>query len=187
MDLNINSGASITIGQNLHATGNFALAGNAVFNVNKSSSPSNVLVTVDGTLNNTGGGNGITVNNGGPALAAGDSFKLFSGPLVNGNLLTISGGGLAGGLAWSNSLAVDGSIKVVSSVVTPPVLGVTQSGNTLNFSWSGAYKLQSQTNALNAGLSSHWYDYPGGGTSPVNGVTINPANATVFFRLAPTP
>jgi fibronectin type 3 domain-containing protein len=190
VDFNISSGASITIAQNVHATRDFAMAGNAVFNVNKSSSPSNVLVTVDGTISNTGSGNGITVNNGGPALVAGDSFKLFSGPVVNGNLLTVSGGGLTGSLSWSNSLAIDGSIKVISTVVTPPVLGVTHTGNTLTFEWSGAYKLQSQTNTLGVGLkaaSTNWFDYPGGSTSPVGPVTINPTNGAVFFRLAPTP
>lgn len=180
---NINSGASITIAQNIHATGNFNLAGNAAFNVNKSSSPSNILVTVDGTLTNTGSGNGITVNNGGPALVAGDRFKLFSGAVVNGNLLTVSGGSLSSGLTWENDLASDGSIKVVSSVVTPPVLGMSQSGGTLTFTWTGTFKLQSQTNSLSGGLTTNWFDYPGGSTSGVS-VSINPTNPTVFFRLS---
>ena len=85
---------------------------------------------------------------------------------------------------WNNNIASSGSITVAS--VTPigqPTLGVSQSGNSLTFSWSGPFKLQSQTNGLAVGVSSNWGNYPGGSTSPVV-VTINPANPTVFFRLS---
>jgi autotransporter-associated beta strand protein len=69
-----------------------------------------------------------------------------------------------------------------------PALGVTQTGNTLTFNWSGAYKLVAQTNALGVGLQSGavWYDVPGGATTGV-AITIDPAQPTVFFGLAPTP
>jgi hypothetical protein len=65
---------------------------------------------------------------------------------------------------------------------------VTKSGNTLTFNWSGAYKLVAQTNALGVGLQSGavWYNVPGGTTSGV-AITIDPAQPTVFFGLAPTP
>jgi hypothetical protein len=65
-----------------------------------------------------------------------------------------------------------------------PVLTNGVSGNTITFSWGGPYKLQAQTNTLSVGVSNNWGDYPGGGSSPVS-VTINKANGTVFFRLAP--
>ncbi len=69
-----------------------------------------------------------------------------------------------------------------------PALNVTQAGNTLTFNWSGAYKLVAQTNSLGVGLQSGavWYDVPGGTTSGV-AITIDPAQPTVFFGLAPTP
>ena len=79
----------------------------------------------------------------------------------------------------------NGVLSVVSTgVVAPPTLNVAKSGSTLTFSWTDAsFKLQSQTNSLANGLKTNWSDYPGGGSSPV-GVTINPANPTVFFRLS---
>jgi hypothetical protein len=55
-------------------------------------------------------------------------------------------------------------------------------GNDLQFSWTGSFKLQSQTNGFNVGISSNWADYPGGGASPVI-VPIDATQATVFFRL----
>jgi hypothetical protein len=68
---------------------------------------------------------------------------------------------------------------------TPPTLNyaVTGGGAGINFSWTGSFKLQAQTNNLSTGLSGAWSDYPGGGTSPV-AVPVDPAQGTVFFRLA---
>jgi hypothetical protein len=71
-------------------------------------------------------------------------------------------------------------------VAQPPNLDytITGGGTGIDFSWTGAFKLQSQTNALGTGLSTNWFDYPGGGTSPVS-VPVDEANDSVFFRLAP--
>ena len=66
---------------------------------------------------------------------------------------------------------------------TPPTLNFLPGVSDLTFSWSEAgFKLQSQTNGLSTG---NWFDYSGGGTSPVT-VPVNPANPTVFFRLKST-
>ena len=90
---------------------------------------------------------------------------------------------LDSGLAWNNKLAVDGSIQVVVAAVNPPSLGVSQLGNLLTFSWAeSGFKLQSQTNTINVGITGSWGDYPGGTVSGVT-ATIDPANPTVFFRL----
>jgi autotransporter-associated beta strand protein len=143
-------------------------------------SNTNDMLVVSGALNITGGT--INVNNNGPNLALGNTFKLFNKAAVgftNVNLPTLDVG-----LTWQNNLAVDGSIKVVVPTTTPPTLSVSQTGNVLNFTWTDAsFHLQSQTNSLSAGLGSNWLDYPGGSSSPVN-VTINPAKPTVFFRLS---
>ena len=75
----------------------------------------------------------------------------------------------------------------VGAVVAPPILSYTLSGSpgaqSLNFNWTGSFKLQFQTNALSVGLNTNWYDYPGGGSSPVS-VPVTSGNASVFFRLA---
>jgi pectin methylesterase-like acyl-CoA thioesterase len=76
------------------------------------------------------------------------------------------------------------SFKVTTPV--PPTLGYTYTGGTLEFHWTGNFKLQAQTNHLAAGLGSNWVDVPGGGTSPVS-IGSDPAAGAVFFRLAPLP
>jgi len=73
-----------------------------------------------------------------------------------------------------------GSLLVTSSL--PPTLGFTRSGNALQFSWDGSFKLQAQTNGVQIGISTNWSDYPGGGSSPIT-APVDPANGTVFFRL----
>ncbi len=147
----------------------------------------NDMLVVSGTLSITAAS--LTVNNLGPALTNGNSFKLFSKAAVGFTSITLPA--LDPSLMWQTNLTVDGSIAVVSTnnvVVTPPTLNVTQTGggNALHFTWSngsGSFHLQSQTNALNTGLNANWFNYPGGGSSPVD-VNINPANPTVFFRLS---
>jgi hypothetical protein len=69
--------------------------------------------------------------------------------------------------------------------MTPPDLKFSVSGDgaTIDFSWTGSYRLQSQTNGLNTGLSTNWVDYPGGTSSPVS-VPVDEVQGAVFFRLA---
>lgn len=59
---------------------------------------------------------------------------------------------------------------------------ITGGGTGIDFSWTGSAILQSQTNGLGTGLSTNWFDYPGGGTSPVS-VPVDDTQPTVFFRL----
>ena len=77
----------------------------------------------------------------------------------------------------------NGTLSFASAVVPSPTLNFTNSGGSLDFSWTGSFKLQAQTNALNVGIGTNWSDYPGGSTSPVN-VTLDPAQPSVFFRLS---
>jgi fibronectin-binding autotransporter adhesin len=122
----------------------------------------------------------IVANLGGP-LAAGDTFVLFAATpgTYFGTFNTITLPTLPTGLVWNtDNLLVDGSISV-----TGPTLNVVNNGTSLDFSWTGTFKLQSQTNSLSVGLSNNWSDYPGGGSSPVT-VPVNPAAPAVFFRLS---
>ncbi len=57
-------------------------------------------------------------------------------------------------------------------------LGVIQSGNNLNFSWAGVYKLQSSTNSVLGPYS----DYVGAGLNAAT-VPINKSVGAVYFRL----
>jgi hypothetical protein len=69
---------------------------------------------------------------------------------------------------------------------TPTNITTSVSGNQLTLSWPAdhlGWILQSQTNNLNAGLNSNWFDVSGSGTSTQAVITINRVNPTVFFRL----
>jgi len=131
----------------------------------------------------------ITVNNLGPALAVGNKFKIFSGPIANGNLLNIIGGG--SGIVWTNMLLVDGSIQVASTPAPtqPPgftagSVSILPSGN-ISLTATGAigasYKLYASTNVALTPVTSTWTLLQSGtvSTSPF---TLQDLNATNFTR-----
>jgi len=150
-------------------------SGDTSIEVNKTAGTKD-LITGVGTLNY---GGTLTVANLSGTLTAGDSFVIASATTPVGNFASIVGSPGAG-LAWSFNPAT-GTLSVISNV-GQPTLNTSQSGDTLTFTWTGAFKLQAQTNRLSTGLTGTWFDYPGGGSSPVN-TTINPANGSVFYRL----
>jgi autotransporter-associated beta strand protein len=156
---------------------NLTLAGNLLVEVDKSLAPSNDYVNVVGVLTNAGLGTLTVTNTGSNALVAGDSFKVFSKPLANGQALTIVG---PAGVTFTNSLAADGRITVL--VAGRPQLTFTNTGSVLHFTWDAGFKLQAQTNSLSVGVSNNWTDYPGGATSPLD-VPVDVAQPGVFFRL----
>ncbi len=178
---------TLTINNNLSLNGP-----NYVFAVNKDLSPaqSNDMVVVSGTLSTTTTVGTLTVHNLGQTLKAGDTFTLFNKPLPNGNNVTVTGARAT----WINNLALNGSITVASVLGSPVTLNVANqyqgtSTNKLSISWSDPYgtdNLLVQTNKLNVGLTTNWYLYPGGGTSPVI-VPIVRTNPSVFFILVEQP
>jgi autotransporter-associated beta strand protein len=167
----------------LTITGNLNLQGNLAVVVNKSVSPSNNLSVVSGTLTNTGTGT-VTVANLGSALSLGDSFKLFSQPVVGGSALTITPAPGVG-FSWQNKLAVDGSIVVVSAVASYPTnITVAVSGNTLTLTWPATHLgWIAQSNSVGLASTSSWFDISG--SDSVTGLTntINPSVTNVFYRL----
>jgi autotransporter-associated beta strand protein len=106
----ISPGASIG---NLTFSNNLALAAGVTLSieVDKAALPSSDLITVLGTATNAGAGTVAVTNIGATALAPGDSFQIFSQPVLNGQALCVVGGGVA----WNNKLAVDGTIVALSA------------------------------------------------------------------------
>lgn len=82
----------------------------------------------------------------------GNRFVLFSAPLVGGGTLAITGGGVT----WTNNLALDGSISVLSLTPPPPppspsIVAASASGGNLVFSGTngtvgGTYYVITTTN-----------------------------------------
>ena len=189
----IQSGARLAPGTSAIGTltinNNLTIGGNALFKLNESLSTSNDMVVVTGTLNNTGTGT-LTVTNLGPALAAGDTFTLFSQPVANGNTLTVTGAGVT----WTNHLAVDGGISVLPPTSTlpntPTNISFSVSAGSFTITWPGSYlgwELEAQTNALNVSLSTNssaWFVVAGSTTTTNESFTINPASPSVYYRLA---
>ena len=169
----------------LNLNSNLFLGGNLAIEVNKSLAQSNDIVTVSGTLTNTGTGT-LTVSNLGSALNVGDRFVVFSKPLSNALAMAVSGAGVN----WTNKLAIDGSITVLSTVATNPTnITYSVSGSTLTLSWPAdhlGWYLQVQTNALSTGLGTNWVFVAGSSSVITTNYPINPVNGSVFYRLKST-
>jgi len=161
---------------------NLSISGNLSIEVNKSSSPSNDMTVVSGTLNNTGVGV-VTVTNNGPALAPGDTFALFNKPVTGGGSLAVTGASAT----WTNKLTIDGTIAVLSVTSTARTnLSFTVSGGNLTLSWPAdhiGWTLQAQTNTPGKGLGTNWVNVPGSSSVNQLVVPISPTNGSVFFRL----
>ena len=69
---------------------------------------------------------------------------------------------------------------------TVPTLTNSVSGSTLTLSWAAdhvGYSLQTQTNALSAGLGATWFPVVNSTSTNVVTVTVDPTQPTVFYRL----
>jgi hypothetical protein len=163
---------------------NPSLNGTAVMEINRTASPNADLLTVSGNSLMYGGT--LTVNNIGSALVAGNTFQLFSATGYSGAFGTVTLPTLGANLAWTNTLASNGTISVISTLAPgTPRISVSLDGTNLTLSWDSTtfpgYSVQGQTNG--AGLGTNWGDTGSGTVSPLM-IGIDPANPTVFFRLA---
>jgi hypothetical protein len=126
-----------------------------------------------------------------PSYAAGQVYKLFDAASYAGAFGFEGGPALASppgpNLAWDTSqLAVDGTIRVVSTLPAPapePVVVEMQGGTNMVVSWTDpAWHLEAQSNPIDVGLTEEWHYYPG--TSPVT-IPVTSTNVETFFlRLA---
>jgi autotransporter-associated beta strand protein len=168
---------TFTIGGTLWATNQ------TVFTLNKTVSPSNSMAVVTGTIN---AGGTLTVTNigtgGGAALAAGDSFQLFN-KAVTGMFATLNLPTKPANTAWTNKLAIDGSIALYATQPAPANITYSVIGGDLVLTWpNGAgWTLEVQTNSLSTGLGTNWVLLPGA-TSPFTNA-VDSANGSVFYRL----
>ncbi|GIX50712.1 MAG: hypothetical protein KatS3mg132_906 [Limisphaera sp.] len=117
------------------------------------------------------------------SFAPGQRFKLFDAPgAYYGSFDLIEPSQPGPGLAWDTSqLTVDGTLGVISTGTQPILLWSRVPGG-LQLTWTGDYRLQSQTNALHIGLATNWVDVPGAFGSGTF-IPLDPNAPTVFFRL----
>jgi arylsulfatase len=111
-----------------------ALAGTVLLHADKSQSATNDFAQVGGALINLGS-TVVTITNLGPIFAVGDSFQFFNKPMSNGDAVVFSPSTPGAGLAWTNRLAVDGSVGIVTAPITATptdLIGLTLSAGTLS-------------------------------------------------------
>ena len=145
---------------------------------------------VQGLTSLTYGGRLVVTNLGG-TLAVGDSFKLFESAAYAGAFASVSPAAPGAGLLWdTNSLILDGTLKIVQGIPTTPtniVWGVTADG--LQLQWPADYtgwRLLVQTNNLATGISAiatDWETYPGSAATNSVTIPIDVTKPTEFYRL----
>jgi fibronectin-binding autotransporter adhesin len=187
-DLDVEGSGSTIIVQGTASTANLNVPGNmnidsgtVVATLNKALPLSNTTYTVSGTINYTGGTLKLLTT--GLALAPGDKFNIFSGPVTGGAAMPI----FAPGCTVSNGLAVDGSVTVLTAQPLPTTLSFSlASGNFIlswPAAWAGGVHVQNQTNGLATGLTRNWITIVGSDAYSSYTNVLNKANGTVFYRL----
>ena len=186
-NVNVNSGTFATAAGGsvgaLTALNNLNISGGTVqVSLDKTRSDITSYLFVITAVNYTNGT--LKLINAGPALTVGDTFQISYLPVARGNTMPV----VSPGFTVTNHLGDDGTVVVTA--VTASVLKVTPvvSGGLLTMSWPSAWKglhLQVQTNTLAQGLGNNWVNIPG--SDAVTGYTnsIDKANGSVFYRLAP--
>ena len=161
-------------------TGTATLNGALVMQLNRTNAITAAKLTAASLVN----ASALTVTNVGPALQGGDTFQLFSAGVTGFTVTNLPA--LTAGRYWTNALALNGTIAVVSTVNSnrPPLLA-SFNGTILALSWptNAGWTLQQQTNSLTTGLGSNWVDVPGSTAITSTNITVDPAKPTVFYRL----
>jgi autotransporter-associated beta strand protein len=173
----------------LTVTNAVTLGGAAEFELDRGASPNSDRLAAPSIA----AGGTLTVTNLGAALHAGDSFQLFStavsGSFAVVNLPTNDPVNQVS-YTWTNRLAINGTIAVLTAIgqvnTNPAPITFQAAGGLLTLTWPAdhiGWRLQAQTNAPGAGLSTNWVTVSGATTTNRYDVQISPANGPVFFRL----
>ena len=173
----------------LVVNGPLNLFGTTAIELNKASLTNDVVTGISTVLY----GGTLAVTNLGGTLAVGDTFKLFSAQSYQGSFATLALPALGANLAWSNSLAVNGSLQVVTNPpavnLAPTNLVATLAGNSLTLQWPAdhtGWRLLVQTNNLSLGISSNtndWTTVSGSAATNQEIIAVDPTKPTEFYRL----
>jgi hypothetical protein len=84
---------------------------------------------------------------------------------------------------------MDGVLRIKTGPNTAPtniIASAIGGGTTLQLDWPAdhtGWRLQAQTNSINVGLKTNWYDVPGSYSVNQELMPIDQANGSVFYRL----
>jgi hypothetical protein len=145
---------------------------------------------VTGTTTLNYGGTLTVTNTGFTALAGGDMFKVFSAASMSGTFSTVNLPALAPGLYWTNLLAVNGTLAVVTGVSTVSTNIVWNfAGGNLSLAWPAdhtGWRLLVQTGGLSGGISLNTNDWMTVAGSQQTNQVVVPVDATAaseFYKL----
>ena len=168
--------------------GAVTVSGGISMEINRDASPNSSQLAASSVTMNAG--STITLNNiSSTSLAAGDTFTLFSTPPA-GSFIVTNLPVLPSGLAWTNNLALNGTIGVYQASTGPSGPGqltnsYSATTGVLSLSWPAGqgWRLQMQTNSLTTGLGTNW-EYVTDGSASSTNITVDATKPTVFYRLA---
>lgn len=172
-------------------TGNVTLGTtNSVnFDVNSTAAGANDLLTVGGTLTLNNTVFNLKAPGNGAAIDASADYTLVTAGSISGTPVLKWVAGFVPANTNNYVLVVgSGAIALHNNSVAPsglPAMSVVNDGKNLTVSWDSTtfagYSVQCQTNA--SGIGANWSDTGSGTISPYI-TPIDPANSSVFFRLA---
>ena len=135
----------------------------------------NGVLAVSGTVTITPASFNPALNNLGQSQYAGD-------PLFNGRLDNF--------FIYNYALSDTEITRLMNNQPPPPVMPTTLSanfsGNNMSLTWPSNYlgcRLQVQTNSVNAGLGTNWFDVTGSPQTNNVMLPVNAGNSSVFYRL----
>jgi regulation of enolase protein 1 (concanavalin A-like superfamily) len=109
--LTVASGATLDMNGTSQSVGSASLSGTLNMTINKGGSPASTVLAASGTV--TYGGSLVVNNIGTNALAAGDSYTLFSAGTYAGAFTNLALPALGAGLSWkTNTFATNGTLTV---------------------------------------------------------------------------
>lgn len=174
--------ATFTCSSNVWNTG----AATSLMKLNTAGVPSNDQLAVAGTLNY---GGTLKVISLGGTYTAGEVFQLFTAGAFSGSFsaTNLAPPAPGYGLTWNPA---NGTVTVIQTVNTNPTnITTALTGNTLTLSWPAdhtGWRLLAQTNTLANGLNPNpaaWSTVPGSASTNSESITMDPRQATVFYRL----
>jgi len=181
----VQNGGQLAPGTN--GIGTLAINSNLTLNAGSS-----VLMAVDPILgmsdlvtglNNVVYGGTLVVTNLEGALTNGSQFTLFSAVSATNNFSSISGSPGAG-LAW-NFNPTNGVLSVINGIAANPTNIIASiSSGVLTLTWPADHLgWLVQSNSVNLAVPADWYDLSNTAAGTSYTITLNPAQANVFYRL----
>lgn len=180
-------GNTITLSGALSGSGGLTVSGGGVLELAGASSYTGNTQVSAGTLklDTTNNASGTFTLSGGATLNLNYSGTLVVGSLFTNNVSlavgTYNSGNLPAYITGTGSIQVSGSIPT-----SPTSLSFNVTGTSLTLSWPANYVgwiLQEQTNSLQVGVGTNWFDVPGSAAVTSTNISINKAIPTVFYRL----